>query len=122
MTATLTPVVPTEGWHVLHLFYKIEHAQWALLTPEEQRGAKTHLSEVVQEVRATPETQLLIFCMVSPKADLGFMLLTPDLHTANGLEKKLNISLGPDILAPVYSYLSMTEECEYMTSDAEYAE
>ena len=122
MTATLTPVVPTEGWHVLHLFYKIDHAQWALLTPEEQRAAKTHLSEVAQEVRATPETQLLIFCMVSPKADLGFMLLTPDLHTANGLEKKLNISLGPDILAPVYSYLSMTEESEYMTSDAEYAE
>src|SRR3954471_15735834 len=98
MTAIHTPVVPTEGWHVLHLFYKIEHGQWALLSPEEQRAAKTRLSEVAQEIRATPETQLLIFSMVSPKADLGFMLLTPDLHTANGFEKKLNISLGPDIL------------------------
>jgi peroxiredoxin len=122
MMATSAPVIPTEGWHVLHLFYRIDHGQWALLSPEERRAAKTHFSEIVQEVRATSATQLLIFSMVSPKADLGFMLLTPDLHTANTLEKKLNISLGPDILAPVYSYLSMTEESEYITSDAEFAQ
>ncbi len=118
---TPTPVVPTVGWHVLHLFYRIEHGQWALLSPDEQREAKTNLTEVVQEVRATPETQLLVFSMVSPKADIGFMLLTPDLHIANALEKKLSLGLGPDILLPVYSYLSMTEESEYTTSDAEYA-
>ena len=104
---------------MLHLFYKIEHGQWALLSPDEQRAAKTNLTEVIQEVRATPETQLLVFSMVTPKADLGFMLLTPDLHTANALEKKLSLGLGPDILIPVYSYLSMTEESEYITSDAE---
>ena len=122
MTTTPTPVVPTEGWHVLHLFYRIEHGQWALLTPDEKREAKTNLTEVIQEIRATPETQLLVFSMVSPKADLGFMLLTPDLHTANAIEKRLSLSLGAEILAPVYSYLSLTEESEYITSDAEYAE
>ena len=119
---TLAPVVPVEGWHVLHLFYKIEHGQWALLRPDEQRAAKTNLTELVQEIRATEKTQLLIFSMVSPKADFGFMLLTPDLHAANAFEKRLSLSLGPDVLTPVYSYFSMTEESEYVTSDAEYAE
>ena len=119
---SLAPVVPVEGWHVLHLFYKIEHGQWSLLRPDEQRAAKTHLTELVQEIRATENTQLLIFSMVSPKADLGFMLLTPDLHTANAFEKRLTLSLGSDVLTPVYSYFSMTEESEYVTTDAEYRE
>jgi chlorite dismutase len=122
MTTTPAPVIPNEGWHVLHLFYKIDHGQWALLAPDEQREAKTNLTELIQEVRATPETQLLVFSMISPKADLGFMLLTPDLHVANGIEKKLSLGLGPDILAPVYSFLSLTEESEYITSDEEYAQ
>ncbi len=122
MTTIPAPVIPNEGWHVLHLFYKIDHGQWSLLSPDEQREAKTNLTELIQEVRATPDTQLLVFSMVSPKADVGFMLLTPDLHVANAVEKKLSLGLGADILLPIYSFLSLTEESEYITTDAEYAE
>src|SRR4029077_3616191 len=32
------------------------------------------------------------------------------------------LSLGADVLAPVYGYLSLTEESEYITTDEEYAE
>jgi hydrogen peroxide-dependent heme synthase len=117
----IPPVVPREGWHVLHLFYHIDHAQWSLFTDEEKRQAKTDLTELVQEIRATPDTHLLVFSVVSPKADIGFMLLTPDLHTANAFEKQLSLSLGPEILSPVYSYLSMTESSEYTTSREQYA-
>ena len=115
------PVVPAEGWHVLHLFYRVEHGQWTLLSPDDQRAAKTALAELIQEIRAAEGTQLLAFSVVTPKADLGFMLLTPDLQTANGFEKRLSLSLGPDVLTPVFSYLSMTERSEYTTSEAEYA-
>jgi chlorite dismutase len=119
--STLPPIIAAEGWHVLHLFYRIDHGAWALLSPEEQIGAKTRMSELVQEIRATEKCQLLTFAMVSPKADIGFMLLCADLHTANALEKRLNLSLGPEILSPTFSYLSMTERSEYTTSEAEYA-
>ncbi len=116
------PVIPAEGWHVLHLFYKIEHGLWQLLSADEQRRTKTAFTALMQEIRATPDTQLLVFSVVSPKADLGFMLLTPDLQIANGIEKKLSLSLGPDVLTPVFSYLSMTERSEYTTTDEEYSE
>jgi chlorite dismutase len=59
--------------------------------------------------------------MVSPKADLGFMLITPDLHVANAVEKRLGLAFGPDVLVPVYSFLSLTESSEYTTKDDEYA-
>jgi peroxiredoxin len=118
---TFDPVVPQEGWHVLHLYYRIEYGQWQLLGAEEQRQAKTNLAQLVQEIRATDSTQLLLFSVVTPKADLGFMLLTPDLQTANGFEKRLSLSLGADVLTPMFSYLSMTERSEYTTSEAEFA-
>jgi hydrogen peroxide-dependent heme synthase len=117
----IAPIVPREGWHVMHLFYHVDHAQWALFSDEEKRQAKTRLTELVQEIRATPDTHLLIFSIATPKADIGFMLLTPDLHVANGFEKQLTLSLGPEILSPSYSYLSQTEGSEYTTTREKYA-
>ena len=110
------PLIPEQGWHCLHLFYRIDFAQWQLLTGDEQRTAKIALSEIVQEIRATEKTQLLTLSVVTPKADIAFMLITPDLHDANTIEKRLSLSLGPDVLTPVYSYLSLTEESEYITT------
>lgn len=117
----ITPLVPREGWHVMHLFYHVDHAQWSLYSDEEKRQAKTRLTELVQEIRATPDTHLLIFSVATPKADLGFMLLTPDLQVANAFEKQLTLSLGPEILNPAYSYLSQTESSEYTTTREQYA-
>src|SRR6185369_114382 len=119
--STLPPIIAAEGWHVLHLFYRIDHGQWALYSPEEQIEAKTRLSELVQEIRATEGCQLLTFAMVSPKADIGFMLLAADLNKANAFEKQLSLALGPDVLQATYSYLSMTEKSEYTTTDEQYA-
>jgi chlorite dismutase len=115
-------LIPEQGWHCLHLFYRIEFGQWQLLTTEEQLSAKTQLSSLVQEVRALEKTQLLTLSVVTPKADLAFMLITPDLHVANRIEKQLSLALGADVLAPVYSYLSLTEESEYRTTREEYAQ
>ncbi len=115
-------VIPYQGWHVLHLLYTIERSQWELYSDEEQLEAKTDLTALIQEIRATENTQILTFSMVTPKADLGFMLLTDDLHKANAFEKKLTTSLGADVLNPVYSYLSMTELSEYTTSEEQYGE
>lgn len=93
-------VRPEEGWHVLHLYYQIDHAQWSTLSRDEQLEAKTNLTELIQEIRSFPETQLLTFAVTTPKADIGFMLLTPDLIAATHFEKRLTLSLGADVLAP----------------------
>src|SRR2546429_9721567 len=109
MTDRNTVLVPEEGWHCLHLFYRIEYGQWQLLNREEQNAAKTNLSSLVQEVRAMDSTQLLTLSVITPKAEIGFMLITPDLHNANKIEKRLSLSLRADMLTPAYSYLSITQ-------------
>lgn len=114
------PVIPTEGWHVLHLFYHLERGQWDAMTPEERNRAKRQFTSLISGIRETKQTQLLTFSVVSPKADLAFMLLTPDLQQADAFSKKLSQSFGPDLLTPVYSYLSMTEWTDYFTTEEEY--
>jgi chlorite dismutase len=116
---TVPPITPTEGWHVLHLFYKIEHGQWQLFTESEKIRAKTRLAELVQDIRSAPDTQLLLFAIVTPKADIGFMLVTPDIHAANGWEKQLTLALGADVLSPATAFLSMTERSEYLATEVE---
>lgn len=115
------PILPTEGRHVLHLFFRIDYGSWDLLDGTQKIEAKTALAELVQEIRATPATQLLTFSVATPKADLGFMLITPDLHGADGFAKQLGLALGPGVLLPEFSWLSLTERSEYTTSDEEYA-
>ena len=122
MSEPAPPLVPREGWHVMHLFYHIDHGQWQMLDESEKREAKTGFTELVQEIRTTSDTQLLTFTVATPKADLGFMLLTPDLQLANTFEKRLTLSLGVEVLTPAYSYLSQTERSEYTTSGEQYAE
>ena len=116
----IPPLISAEGWHVLHLFYKVDHASWEFFSDEEKFCARTNLSELVQDIRATEGCQLLTFTMVTPKADVGFMLLCADLQLANAFEKKLTVSLGPDVLVPTYSFYSMTEKSEYTTPESEF--
>ncbi|MGA7394492.1 MAG: hypothetical protein WBW78_17690, partial [Terrimicrobiaceae bacterium] len=116
-TPLLDPIVPVEGRHVLHLFFRVDYVAWDLLEAAQRIAAKTALASLVQEIRATPETQLLTFSIASPKSDLGFMLLTPDLHIADAFGKQLALALGPGILLPEFSWLSMTERSEYTTNE-----
>ncbi len=116
------PLVPREGWHVLHLFYNIDHSQWQLLSREERIDAKTQLTSLIQEINEVEDGQVLSYAVASPKADIGFMILMPDLQVLTGFEKRLTLSLGVDVLQPVYSYLSQTERSEYTTTSEQYAE
>ena len=121
-TSLPDPVLPVEGRHVLHLFFRVDYSAWDLLEGPQKISAKTALAALVQEIRATAATQLLTFSIVLPKSDLGFMLLTPDLHMADGFAKQLGLALGPGILTPEFSWLSMTERSEYTTGENEYAQ
>ena len=48
MDPTPAPLIPRDGWHCLHLYYRIEYGQWQLLNTAEQRAAKIALSALVQ--------------------------------------------------------------------------
>ena len=119
--SSFSPIFPFEGRHVLHLFYRLDQEGWQYLESPERQNRRDALERLVTEIQALPDTQLLPLSIVTPKADLGFMLITPDLQVADRCAKRLGEGLGPGILIPVFSWLSMTERSEYTTTEEEYA-
>jgi chlorite dismutase len=115
-----SPLRPQEGLGVLHLFYRVDQAAWRAKTDEKRALTLDHLEALIAMARQQPETQIVTLSMFA-RADIGFMILTPDLHNLNVLEKNITASLGPDVLVPVFTYLSMTEKSEYTQKDEDYA-
>jgi chlorite dismutase len=116
----IPPLRPQEGLGALHLFYKIDLAAWGARPAGERTAALAHLESLVAAARQQPQTQVVTVAMFA-RADIGFMILTPDLQYLNALEKSLAASLGPDVLLPEFTYLSMTEKSEYPQKEEDYA-
>ena len=104
----------------MHLFYRVDLAAWRARSDSERKAALAGLEKLVDDARAQEQTTVVTLSMLA-RADLGFMILTPDLHALNVLEKKIAASLGPNVLVPEFTYLSMTERSEYTQKAADYA-
>ena len=107
------PVVPSEGWGVLHLFF---HLRREML--EDSTEAAKDFARRLQAFDARDDYQVLTFSVLGQKADIGLMILGPDLAELDQLSTELTASPLGVALLPAASYLSMTELSEY-TSTAE---
>ena len=105
-------VVPSTGWGVLHLFF---HLQRHVLDDAE-RAAKD-FAQRLEAFDAVPDQQALAFVVLGQKADLGLMLLAPDLEALHGFTAELAGSPLGQALAPAGSYVSLTEESEYTATE-----
>jgi peroxiredoxin len=111
---------PKEGLGALHLFYRIDLAVWNARSAEERAAALAGLEQLITEARKTPQAQVVTLAMF-PRADLGFMILAHDLHFLQQLEKRIAVALGPKVLVPEFTYLSLTEGSEYTPKEEDYA-
>ncbi len=114
------PLQPGEGLGALHLFYRVNLSVWRAQPEGARTAALEALEEIISGARRVPRTQV-VACSMLARADLGFMVLTPDLHFLNALEKKIAASLGPGVLEPEFTYLSLTEKSEYTQKEEDYA-
>lgn len=118
---SIPAILPHEGLHVVHQFLSVNHAAWNALSEAQKESGRKALNDLVAEIQALPRTQLLAFSVVNPRADLGFMLMTPDLQAADAYSKRLKTCLGAGILDHFTSWFSLTERSEYTTTEDEYA-
>ncbi|MGI9032969.1 MAG: chlorite dismutase family protein [Acidimicrobiales bacterium] len=91
------PLVPSAGWAVLHLFWRV--------------GAGADDQAVLAAVKGFEDHdhQVVSFVVLGHKADVGTMALGPDLWRLHRLQADL-VAAGLDLTA---SYLSLTEVSEY---------
>jgi chlorite dismutase len=99
----LSPVSPSTGLGVLHLFYRL--------------GDRWRGDAIVESVRAATErgTQVVAVAILGHKADLAFMALDGDWWNLRLLQR----DLAGTGLEAVASYVSLTEISEYAAGVAE---
>src|SRR3712207_1558631 len=109
---TSPAVVPSEGWGVLHLFFHLRREMLA-----DAAGAATDFVARLEAFDARTEYQALAFSVLGQKADIGLMVLGPDLAELDRFAAELTASpLGAGLL-PAASYVSLTERSEYTTTE-----
>lgn len=113
---TASPVVPSQGWGVLHLFF---HLRRELLDNPES-AARDFVARL-QALDARDDHQVLAFSVLGQKADLGLMVIGPDLASLDAFTVELAMSPLGFALAPAASFLSLTELSEYTTTEADEA-
>lgn len=111
-----TSVTASEGWGVLHLFF---HVRRDLLA--DASAAAKDFAGRLQAFDARDDYQVLAFSVLGQKADIGLMVLGPDLAELDQLSTELVASpLGAGLL-PAASYVSLTELSEYTSSEEDEA-
>ena len=96
---------PSEGWGVIHLFLRTERG-------EDGSGILQAIARFTEE--ADPN-QAIVFSVLGGRADLGLMLLSPDLDALDRIVK--DITGGP--VECLDSFVSLTEHSEYTTTEDE---
>src|SRR5712692_4928790 len=104
----MEPLVPSEGWGVLHLFYRVDRAR-----ADDEPGGTKRVLDAVASLEADGH-QVLVFAVLGHKAELGVMALGPDVARLQAFQQEL--AAAP--LALERSYVSLTERSEY-TDDEE---
>jgi hydrogen peroxide-dependent heme synthase len=115
---TVAPVIPSEGWGVLHLFFHLR--QDLLGDPHYDREqAGRDLVQRLQAFGAADGYQVLAFSVLGQKADLGLLALGPDLARLDAFTAELAAAPLGQALVPAGSYVSLTEQSEYTATTAD---
>jgi chlorite dismutase len=113
-------LVPEVGWHVLHLFYRIDRGALAQLSTEQRQIGGEELDRALAPNQAGSPEQLQCFAVPGHKADFGVIAAGSDLKAVHGAQLALQASaLGPALI-PAYSFYSITEVSEYVPDVEEY--
>lgn len=111
-----------EGWHCLHMYYRVCPVALASLSKKERVRGREALIEVLNPERSGAPTRLQSFVVSGHKADLGMVCMDPDPLVIDRVVQGIRSSgLGP-ALTPTYSFVSITEISEYVPTVEQYAE
>jgi hydrogen peroxide-dependent heme synthase len=111
----------TEGWHCLHLYYRIDQAAWRALSPEDRQAGCETVVHLLDPARPGAPQRVQTSVVSGHKAELGLMIMDPDPLLIDGLRQGIRTSALGTALQPAYSFVSITEVSEYVPTVEQYA-
>ncbi len=115
-------LVPSEGWHCSHLYYRFNRAALKQLHVAELTDGRAAFIATLDPSAVGAPARLQTSIVSGNKADFGLMLLDPDPLKLDSVHQQLMSGPLGVALEPVYSFISITEVSEYVPSVAQYGE
>lgn len=113
--------VPTvklnRGIHVMHIFYKIDRLRGQSIGASESKQVLSKLEALTKANSAPSNPRLVSYVNVGGKADLAFIIYAAELGQLGKIHRELELCFPPGTLQTVYSFLSVTELPEYVTTE-----
>lgn len=123
-SATTLPepsVVPIQGMHCGHYFYRWKREVLAAMGPSKVHDAKSELLAAMDPIANSRPERFQSFIVSGHKADFATIMMDPDpLRIDRVHQGIMGAKLGAAIEA-VYSFVSMSEISEYLPSKEQYA-
>jgi len=111
---------PTQGWHCTHLYYRFDRGVLAGMSPEQIARGKEELIAALDPEGPNASARLQTSVVSGQKADFGLMLMDPNPLKIDAVQQALiSGTLGPALI-PTYSFVSITEISEYVSSVEQY--
>lgn len=115
-------ILMQDGWHCLHLFYRVSAAGLATLDAGQRAAGREQLLQILDPQRPGAPTRIQTSLVSGHKADLGLMILDPSPLVVDSVSQQIRDSALGVALEPVYSFVSITEVSEYVPTVEQYAE
>jgi len=114
------PPAQESGWPVVHLFHSLDRARWQSLADGERTRAIDEFAAFLEAAQAEQGLQLIPSGVIG-KADVGLMAIHPDLRRIQQLTQEIGATRLGACLSTVYSFLSISEKSEYISSTGDHA-
>jgi len=115
-------LVPEDGWHCCHVYYRFDRAILAAINGEDLHGGREQFVSILAPDAADAPQRLQVSIVSGHKADFSLMMMDPNPLRIDGIHQRLSASrLGP-ALVPTYSFVSLSEVSEYVPTIEQYSQ
>ncbi len=117
------PTVRTaEGWHCLHLFYRVDPKELNALSESDRAAGREEVAALLDPARDGAPERMQTSVVSGHKADLAVLLMDPDPLRIDAVRQSIRASKLGTALVPAWSFVSITEISEYVPTAEQYAE
>lgn len=112
----------TEGWHCLHLFYRVDPQALAGLSAADRAEGRAEVARLLDPARDGAPERLQTSVVSGHKAELAVLAMDADPLKIDSLRQEVRASRLGTALVPAWSFVSITEISEYVPSVEQYAD
>jgi chlorite dismutase len=113
-------LVPKEGWHCSHFFYRFDRAALGEKSETERQQGAAELTALLDPDSQHAPKRLQTSIVSGHRADFGLMIMDEDPLRVEAVNQQLLASALGGCLVPTYSYVSMSEISEYVPTVEQY--